>query len=80
MWPLRSAFGSWRRANPDGEWKNSLEEIIKGTEQKKPIAQNIRAVKFVLDRLKLISSGHANCPVPKSIDELIVWWSVEPPK
>ena len=80
MWPLRSAFGSWRRANPDGEWKNSLEEIIKGTEQKKPMAQNIRAVKFVLERLKLISSGHANCPVPKSIDELIVWWSVEPPK
>jgi len=80
MWPLRSALASWRRSNPGKNWEDALKEIILDTEEKK-VPPNIRkAVKFVIERLHLISSGHAECPVPLNEEELLVWWSVEPPK
>jgi len=28
----------------------------------------------------MLTSGHENCPVPQNIEELIVWWSMEPPQ
>jgi hypothetical protein len=28
----------------------------------------------------MLTSGHENCPVPKDIDQLIVWWSMDPPQ
>ena len=80
MWPLRTALSSWRRANPDGDWKNSLKETIIETEERKVPLQIRRAVKNVIERLKLISSGHAECPVPQNEDELLVWWSTDPPE
>ena len=80
MWPLRAALGSWRRSNPDKDWKTALNDIIIGTEEKKPTPVIRKSVDFVIKRLELISSGHANCPVPKTNEELVVWWSVEPPK
>ena len=80
MWPLRAALGSWRRSNPDKDWKTALNDIIIGTEDKKPTPGIRKSVDFVIKRLELISSGHANCPVPKTNEELVVWWSVEPPK
>ncbi len=80
MWPLRTALSSWRRANPEGEWEDALKEIIQETEGKK-VPLNIRkSVKFVIQRLHLISSGHANCPVPQNEDELLVWWATKPPQ
>jgi hypothetical protein len=80
MWPLRSALASWRRSNPDTDWKNALEEIIVEKEDKKIPLQIRRAVKNVFERLHLISSGHAECPVPSSDEELLIWWATEPPK
>ena len=80
MWPLRTALSSWRRANPDGDWKNSLKETILETEERKVPLQTRRAVKNVIERLKLISSGHAECPVPQNEEELLVWWSTDPPE
>ena len=80
MWPLRSALGSWRRSNPNADWKNALSEIIVGSDGKKPGPSTRIAVDFVFKRLSLLSSGHAECPAPKTVDELLVWWAVEPPK
>tara|TARA_B100001115_G_scaffold161867_1_gene137094 strand:- start:315 stop:557 length:243 start_codon:yes stop_codon:yes gene_type:complete len=80
MWPLRTALSSWRRANPEGDWKDSLKEIIIERNQKKAPLQIRKAVKNVIERLTLISSGHAQCPVPKNEEELVVWWSTDPPK
>ena len=80
MWPLRTAFSSWRRANPDADWKDALREIILETEEKKVSSSVKVAVKNVIARLNLISSGHAECPVPQNNDELLIWWSTEPPQ
>lgn len=80
MWPLRTALSSWRRANPESEWKSALEEIIIETETKKVSLQIRKAVNDVIERLKLISSGHAECPVPQNENELIIWWATEPPE
>lgn len=80
MWPLRSALSSWRRANPDSNWEEALEDIIHETEDKKVPLQIRKAVQFVIERLRLISSGHAECPVPKDVEELLVWWAIQPPK
>ena len=79
MWPLRTALARWRRMNPDGSWRSALSDIIKPSGGSKMSAQ----IKFGLDntikRLELISSGHAECPVPKNAEELIIWWSTDPP-
>ena len=80
MWPLRAALSSWRRANPEGDWQDALKDIIQETETKKVPLQIRNAVKYVIERLHLISSGHAKCPVPQSEEELLVWWATEPPE
>ena len=79
MWPLRSALASWRRANPEANWRDCLQEVISETETKKVPLQIRKSVQDVIERLRLISSGHAECPVPKTVDELLVWWATEPP-
>jgi len=80
MWPLRAALASWRRAKPQSDWVNALSEILNESEDKRPPPAIRRATKAVLDRLELISSGHANCPVPKNETELMIWWAMEPPQ
>ena len=80
MWPLRVALASWRRSNPERDWANALPEIIQSTDEKKVPLQIRNAVEHVIERLTLISSGHAECPVPKTEEELVIWWSIEPPE
>lgn len=80
MWPLRIALASWRRSNPESDWADALSEIIQSTEDKKVPLQIRNAVKHVIERLTLISSGHAECPVPQNEEELVIWWSIEPPE
>ena len=31
-------------------------------------------------RLNILSSGHVNCPVPQSPEELSIWWKLQPPE
>ncbi len=80
MWPLRIALASWRRSNPESDWANALSEIIQSTDDKKVPLQIRNAVKHVIERLNLISSGHAECPVPQNEEELVIWWATEPPQ
>jgi hypothetical protein len=80
MWPLRTNLASWRRSNPDGIWEDSLGEIILSTGEKNVPLQTRTAVKNVIERLRLISSGHAECPVPQNEEELLIWWSIKPPE
>jgi hypothetical protein len=80
MWPLRAALSSWRRSNQDSDWRGALEEIITDNETRKVPLSIRKAVSDVVKRLELISSGHAECPVPKNENELLVWWATEPPK
>tara|TARA_B110001452_G_C15235019_1_gene427623 strand:- start:1373 stop:2725 length:1353 start_codon:yes stop_codon:yes gene_type:complete len=80
MWPLRTALASWRRSNPEDKWEDSLKEIILSSEENKVPLQIRNAVANVIERLRLISSGHAECPVPKNEEELVVWWSIKPPE
>ena len=80
MWPLRAALASWRRSNQDSDWRDALKEIISDKDTKKTPLTVRKAVSDVMKRLELISSGHAECPVPKNESELLVWWATEPPK
>ena len=57
-----------------------MKEIIHDGDKGKVTNSTKKQVSFVFERLKLISSGHAECPVPKSVEELIMWWATEPPK
>ena len=80
MWPLRAALASWRRSNQDSDWTDALKEIISDKDSKKVPLTVRKAISNVMKRLELISSGHAECPVPKNDSELLVWWATEPPK
>ena len=80
MWPLRTLLARWRRANPNASWSKAMEEIIYDGDKGKVTNSTKKRVSFVFERLKLISSGHAECPVPKSVEELTMWWATEPPK
>ena len=80
MWPLRAALSSWRRSNPDSDWREALKDIISHSGNKKVPLNTRKSVNDVIKRLHLISSGHAECPVPKNDEELLVWWSTEPPQ
>ena len=80
MWPLRSALASWRRANPDGEWEDALQEVLMADSEKTPPLAIRKAVSDVQARLEMITSGHKDCPPPESIEELIVWWRTPPPQ
>ncbi|MBT4066575.1 MAG: dTMP kinase [Euryarchaeota archaeon] len=80
MWPLRTALTSWRRSNPESLWEDALKEILLAESDKNAPLQIRNAVKSILNRLHLISSGHADCPVPKNESELLIWWAVKPPE
>jgi hypothetical protein len=80
MWPLRPSLASWRRANPKGEWKDALAEILLHGQEKSPPPAIRKAVANVISRLEMLTSGHEDCPVPQNIEELIVWWSLDPPQ
>lgn len=79
MWPLRTSISSWRRANPESEWEFCLEEIIQNNPAKLPAYQLKKCVGDVIGRLVILTSGHLECPVPSSTEELIVWWKTLPP-
>ena len=79
MWPLRTSISSWRRANPNSEWEICLEEIIEKNPAKLPAYQLKKCIEDVIERLIILTSGHRECPVPSSIEELIIWWKTLPP-
>jgi hypothetical protein len=79
MWPLRTSISSWRRANPNSDWEICLEEIVQKNPAKLPVYQLKKCIKDVTERLVILTSGHRECPVPSSIEELIVWWKTLPP-
>jgi hypothetical protein len=74
MWPFRVALSTWRKNNPDSPWEKSLEEIL---QQNNP--QLNKAVENTIERLRILTSGHENCPVPENAEQLLVWWSMPPP-
>ena len=80
MWPLRSSLASWRRNNPNADWEESLSEILMHNSNKNPPLVIRKAVDNILERIKMLTSGHENCPPPDSIEELLVWWGNKPPK
>ncbi len=80
MWPLRSSLASWRRNNPNANWEDSLSEILMHNSNKNPPPVIRKAVENILERIKMLTSGHENCPPPTSIEELLVWWQNKPPK
>jgi hypothetical protein len=77
LWPLRSSISSWRRANPKGNWENALEEILSNS--KIPAYQIKKSINDVFERLNILTSGHDNCPIPSTKEELIIWWKTPPP-
>ena len=38
-----------------------------------------KAVENTIERLRILTSGHENCPVPENAEQLLVWWSMPPP-
>ena len=79
MWPLRTSLSSWRRLNPESDWTNSMEDIAKNNPAKIPLYQLNKAFEDVYERIKMLTSGHENCPPPSTREELIVWWKTNPP-
>lgn len=79
MWPLRSNLASWRRANPEAEWESALRTLLVPDEGKQPRPSIRRAIDHICKRLEMLSSGHENCPVPSTVDEILAWWETPPP-
>ena len=78
LWPMRQALASWRRLKPEAEWKDALEDLI--SEPGNRSASEIRrSLQQVIKRLGILSSGHAGCPIPQSIEQLLIWWRTPPP-
>ena len=79
MWPLRAQLASWRRANPDAEWSDALPAIALPEDGKTPPPAVRKGLEDITKRLHMLSSGHENCPVPSSVEELVTWWQLPPP-
>ena len=79
MWPLRSQLASWRRANREGDWAQSLPEIATPVDGRAPPPAVRKGLENIIKRLQMLSSGHENCPVPTSTEELVTWWQTPPP-
>lgn len=79
MWPLRPQLASWRRANPKGDWSDALPAIAAPNDGKTPPPAVRRGLENIIKRLQMLSSGHENCPVPTSVEELVAWWQLPPP-
>jgi len=79
MWPLRAQLASWRRANPDAEWIDALPAIALPEDGRTPPPAVRKGLEDITKRLHMLSSGHENCPVPTSVEELVAWWQLPPP-
>ena len=79
MWPLRAQLASWRRANPDAEWSEALPAIALPEDGRTPPPAVRKGLEDITKRLHMLSSGHENCPVPTSVEELLAWWQLPPP-
>ncbi len=79
MWPLRAQLASWRRANPDAEWREALPAIARPEDARTPPPAVRKGLEDITKRLHMLSSGHENCPVPTSVEELLAWWQLPPP-
>ena len=79
MWPLRPQLASWRRANPTGNWDDALPSIALPADGRAPPPAVRKGLEDIMKRLEMLSSGHENCPVPSSVEQLLAWWQVPPP-
>jgi dTMP kinase len=79
MWPLRAQLASWRRANPDAEWSDALPAVALPEDGRTPPPAVRKGLEDITKRLHMLSSGHQNCPVPTSVEELVAWWQLPPP-
>ena len=66
MWPFRVLMSTWRRNNPEKAWEKALEDVLQQN-----TAQVNKAVENTIERLKILTSGHENCPVRKMLNN---WW------
>ncbi|MFL2949525.1 MAG: dTMP kinase [Candidatus Poseidoniaceae archaeon] len=79
MWPLRAQLASWRRANPKQDWGAALPAIASPQDGKTPPPAVRRGLENIIKRLQMLTSGHENCPVPETVEELLAWWRLTPP-
>jgi dTMP kinase len=79
MWPLRAQLASWRRANPESEWSDALPAVALPEDGRTPPPAVRKGLEDITKRLHMLSSGHENCPVPSSVEELVAWWQLPPP-
>ena len=55
-----------------------MEEIAKNNPAKIPLYQLNKSFEDVFERIKMLTSGHENCPL-RVREELIIWWKTNPP-
>lgn len=79
MWPLRPQLASWRRANPKGNWSDALPAIAAPADGKTPPPAVRKGLEDIMKRLEMLSSGHEQCPVPETVEQLLAWWQLPPP-
>ena len=79
MWPLRPQLASWRRANPKGNWSGALPAIAAPADGKTPPPAVRKGLEDIMKRLEMLSSGHEQCPVPETVEQLLAWWQLPPP-
>ena len=80
MWPIRRELSSWRKANKESKWEEAIEDIFLLGEEKSLSPKLKLAFENIKLRLNILSSGHVNCPVPQSPEELSIWWKLQPPE
>ena len=80
MWPIRRELSSWRKANKEKSWDSAIDDIfLVGKE--KPLSSKLNlAFENITNRLHILSSGHVDCPIPSSPEELSIWWKTKPAK
>ncbi len=78
IWPMRQALASWRRSNPEKKWKEVLKELIEDPGNRSA-TEIRRTLEEIIQRLEILSSGHAGCPTPENIEQLLIWWVTPPP-
>ncbi|MEK9699431.1 MAG: hypothetical protein VW270_26875, partial [Candidatus Poseidoniales archaeon] len=64
--------------NPSSAWTDAFVSIF-GSDSTNMSAAHQRLIGQISQRLGILTSGHTGCPVPMNLEEMVVWWSMEPP-
>jgi hypothetical protein len=75
---MQSHLAEWKRKNPRSDTSEAMKWIL-SSERLDEESRNV-LLEETTARLQMLTSGYSGCPVPRSVEEYLVWWSTPPPK